>query len=218
MYLLFWNGQLVWCSYILIHRSWQLGSNNFIWAHEIFMRVTFLETVSEVHISLPSCDNNCHNNKRVIIIYNPNQHTLRMKGCKFIIVLEWVVVSCKLGLWSSCVHLCVCVCVRECVRSVVSDSFWYTRDCNPSRLIWLWDFLGQNTRENGLLIPPSGFLPYPELNSRSLVSPALASAFFTTEPLGIPWSSYLRPFLAALLVCLIEKVPEALSIPLPPRS
>ena len=42
---------------------------------------------------------------------------------------------------------------------------------------------------SGLPCPPSGDLPYPGTEPESLVSPALAGEFFTTEPPGKPIKS-----------------------------
>ena len=39
---------------------------------------------------------------------------------------------------------------------------------------------------SGLPFPPPGDLPNPGIKPVSLVSPALADTFFTTEPLGSP--------------------------------
>jgi len=41
---------------------------------------------------------------------------------------------------------------------------------------------------SGLLCPPPGDLPHPGIEPRSLMSPALAGGFFTTEPPGKPVS------------------------------
>ena len=47
---------------------------------------------------------------------------------------------------------------------------------------------------SGLTFPPPGDLPDPGIEPTSLVSPALAGRFFTTEPSGKPLNSYLSFF------------------------
>ena len=48
-----------------------------------------------------------------------------------------------------------------------------------------WDFPGKNT-EVGSHFLLQGNLPDPEIKPKSLMSPALAGKFFTTEPPGKP--------------------------------
>ena len=48
--------------------------------------------------------------------------------------------------------------------------------------------------QSGLPFPPPGGIPYPGIKPTSLVSPASAGRFFTTEPLGKP----LLPFFLIL--------------------
>ena len=52
-----------------------------------------------------------------------------------------------------------------------------------ARFLCPWNFPGKNT---GLPFPPPGDLPDQGIKPASLVSPALAGRFFTTEPSGKP--------------------------------
>ena len=77
--------------------------------------------------------------------------------------------------WNSCFRcVCVCVCVLSCYSHV-----WL---CNPmgySQAPFLW----RSSRQeywSGLPWSP-GDLPYPGIESVSLMSPALAGRFFTTR-------------------------------------
>ena len=71
-----------------------------------------------------------------------------------------------------------------CVCSIVSDSLrppWAVAHQAPLSM-------GFSRQEywGGLLFPPPGDLPDPGIEHTTLVSPALASGFFTTEPSGKP--------------------------------
>ena len=76
-------------------------------------------------------------------------------------------------------------CLRkvEVSRSVVSDSL-QSHGLQPTRLLCPWDSPSKNT---GVGCPP-GHLPNPGIELASLMSPALAGRFFTTEPSGKPSS------------------------------
>ena len=64
------------------------------------------------------------------------------------------------------------------VTSVVSNSL-QPHGLQPARLLCPWDSPSKNT---GLPCPPPGDLPNPGIELVSLMSPALAGGFFTTEP------------------------------------
>ena len=74
-----------------------------------------------------------------------------------------------------------------CHQSVWVPSF--VGLCNPmelypARLLCPWNFPGKKTHWSGLPFLPQGDLPDPGIKPMSLVSPALAGRFFTTEPPG----------------------------------
>ena len=50
----------------------------------------------------------------------------------------------------------------------------------PARLLYPWDFPGKNTISD-LSLPSPGDLPGPRIKPTSLLSPALAVGFFTTN-------------------------------------
>ena len=60
----------------------------------------------------------------------------------------------------------------------------YPMDCSPPDSSVLGIF--QREYWSGLPFPPPGDLPNPVIKPVSLVSPALADRFFTTEPPGSP--------------------------------
>ena len=81
-----------------------------------------------------------------------------------------------------CLIKCVC-CVLN--RSVVSD-FLQLHGLQPARLLCSCNFIGENTLLakfywSGLPFPSPRDLPNPGIEPVSLVSPALASGFFTTS-------------------------------------
>ena len=85
-----------------------------------------------------------------------------------------------------------CVCVYGC--SVESDSF-RPHGLQPTRLLCPWDFSRQEYWR-GLPFPPSEDLPHPGIEPvfpTSLVSPTLASRFFTTAPPGKLCPNYSFP-------------------------
>ena len=71
--------------------------------------------------------------------------------------------------------LCIYSCVSVFSRSVVSDSLQPCRLQAPRQEYW-----------SGLPCPPPGRRLHPEVEPSSLVPPALAGGFFTTEPPGKP--------------------------------
>ena len=81
-------------------------------------------------------------------------------------------------------------CMLSC--SVVSNSL-QPHGLQPTRLLCLWNFPGKNTGV-GCHFLLQGIFPHPgiePMSLESLVSPALAGGFFTTEPPGktlTPWS------------------------------
>ena len=79
--------------------------------------------------------------------------------------------------------MCVCVC-----GSVVSDSFvtlW-----TVARQVPLSMGFSRQEYSSGLPFPPPGDLPNPGMEPRSLVSPAWARGFFTTESPGKPGTGF----------------------------
>ena len=76
-------------------------------------------------------------------------------------------------------HLAFCAC--WCARVPNFATPWTVALQAPLSV----GFSGQEYR-NGLLFPPPGDLPDPGIETVSLVSPAFASRFFTTEPPGQP--------------------------------
>ena len=85
-----------------------------------------------------------------------------------------------------------CVCVYGC--SVESDSF-RPHGLQPTRLLCPWDFSRQEYWRR-LPFPPSEDLPHPGIEPvfpTSLVSPTLASRFFTTAQPGKPCPNYSFP-------------------------
>ena len=81
----------------------------------------------------------------------------------------------------------MCVCVLS--HSVMSNSL-QPHGLQPARLLCLWGFSRQEYW-SGLLFPAPGDLPDPGIKPMSLVSPALAGRFFTTEPPGKPNICYI---------------------------
>ena len=71
-----------------------------------------------------------------------------------------------------CMHVCQGI-------SVMSNSL-LPHGLSSTRLLCPWDSPGKNT--GGLPCPSPGDLPNPGIESTSLMSPALASGFFTTSP------------------------------------
>ena len=78
-----------------------------------------------------------------------------------------------------------------CAHSVVSNSatLWTVAHQKPLSM-------GFPRQENwsGLPFPPPGDLPNPGIKPESLVPPALAGGFFTTEPPGKPKATILQYF------------------------
>ena len=81
-----------------------------------------------------------------------------------------------------CVCVCMCVCAHAC--SVMSDSAapW----TGPHQTLLSMGFPRQEYW-SGLPFPSPGKLLDPRIEPTSLVSPALAGGFFTTEPPGKPY-------------------------------
>ena len=71
----------------------------------------------------------------------------------------------------------MCVCMLSHVQLFVTS--WTVARQAPLSM-------GSSRQEywSGLLLPPAGDLPDPGIKPASLVSPALAGGFFTTEPRG----------------------------------
>ena len=59
---------------------------------------------------------------------------------------------------------------------------------------------------SGLPGPPPGDLPYPSMEPMSLMSPALAGGFFTTEPPGKPVASSVTHKISLYFIFSISKV------------
>ena len=77
----------------------------------------------------------------------------------------------------------LCAQLLSCVRL-----FYNPMDCTPPpppRLLCPWDFPARILWSR-LPFPNPGDLPNPGIEPASLMSPALAGRFFTTEPPGIP--------------------------------
>ena len=79
---------------------------------------------------------------------------------------------------ATCVCVCVCVCLCVCTHtgSVMSDSLWL----EPARLLCPWNFPGKNIGA-GCCSLLQGNPPDPGIKPVFLMSPALASGFFTTS-------------------------------------
>ena len=75
-------------------------------------------------------------------------------------------------------------------HSVVLDSL-QPYELYPTRLLCPWDFPGKNTGVSCHFLCKGIFLTW-GLNLTSLVSPALAGRFFTTEPPGKPFGFVVR--------------------------
>ena len=75
--------------------------------------------------------------------------------------------------------LLVCVCAQ--LRLTLCNPI----DCNPPRLLCLWDSPGENTGV-GCHFLLLGNLPHPGIELASSVAPALAGSFVSTEPPGKP--------------------------------
>ena len=75
----------------------------------------------------------------------------------------------------------MCVCVKSLSHVRLFATPWTVARQAPLSV-------GFSSQEywSGLLFPPPGDLPDPGLEPVSLVSPALAGRFFTTEPPGKP--------------------------------
>ena len=86
-------------------------------------------------------------------------------------------------------HACKSTCCCSCLAaSAVSDSaaLWTVTRQAPLSM----EFSRQEYR-NGLPLPTPGDLPNPGIKPASLVSPALAGGFFTTESPGKPFEFFL---------------------------
>ena len=88
---------------------------------------------------------------------------------------------------ASCV--CVCVCVRA--RARVHTRTWSFSHVRLFVILWTVAYqvplsMGFSRQDywSGLPCPPTGDLPNPSTESISLMSPALADGFFTSEPPG----------------------------------
>ena len=77
-----------------------------------------------------------------------------------------------------------------CLQSL--DSVWHFATPWAARSLCPLGFSWQEYR-CGLPFAPPGDLPSLAIKPESLVSPALASRFFTTEPHGKPWHIYILP-------------------------
>ena len=78
----------------------------------------------------------------------------------------------------------------------MSDS-WQPYELQPVRLLCPWDSPGQNT---GVGCPPPGHLPGPGIESKSLMSPALAGEFFNTS------TTWEAPYIVCVALCLVASV------------
>ena len=87
-----------------------------------------------------------------------------------------------------CAHACACACALKCMHMHVCTQSCPTLcglvDCSPPGS----SVQGISRQEywSGLPFPSPGDLPNPGIKPVSLVSPASADEFFTTEPLGKP--------------------------------
>ena len=81
-----------------------------------------------------------------------------------------------------CIYICVCACMLSCfsyVALVMSDSLQH-HGLQLTRLLCPWGFSRQEYW-SGLPFPPPGDLPDAGIEPVSLMSPALAGSFFTTN-------------------------------------
>ena len=91
-----------------------------------------------------------------------------------------------------CVCVCVCVCVWVCERARVYSvaqlclALCDPMDCSVAHQAPLSMGFSRQEYWSGLHFLLQGFFPNPGIKSTSLVSPALAGRFFTTEPPGEP--------------------------------
>ena len=74
------------------------------------------------------------------------------------------------------IYVCVCVSVTQSCPTLCNPM-----DNSPPDSSCPWQEYW-----SGLLFPPPGDIPDPGIKPASLMSPALAGRFFTTEPLGKP--------------------------------
>ena len=102
-----------------------------------------------------------------------------MASCKPQVTIEfsWVPCGSPRPGSSVCVCVCVCVCVLSC--SVMSDSL-QLHGLQPTRVLCPWDSPDKNTGV-GCHARLQGNLPDPGIEPESLMPPALAGRFFTTE-------------------------------------
>ena len=106
-----------------------------------------------------------------------------------LIVGAWYVV-CKQGMLAAkygleemaCVCVCVCVCVSVCMCPCAQScpTFCDPMDCSPPDSSCPWNFSRQEYWSRSPF-PTPGDLPEPGIQPASLVSPALAGGFFTTN-------------------------------------
>ena len=92
------------------------------------------------------------------------------------------------------VYVCMCVCsvAQPCLTLCGPMDYSLPGSFCP------WIFSRQEYW-SGMLFPTPGGLPVPGIEPESLVSPALAGRFFTTEPLGKPrMCTYIPSFLDLL--------------------
>ena len=123
----------------------------------------------------------CYMQKFTLSIYIKTM--LKFSGARMHI-FTILMFSLKLKVVINCVCVCVCVCTRACMLSCV-QLFWShgLLVCQVPQYMEFsrWEYW------SGLPFPPLGDLPDSGIKPPSLMSPALAGGFFTTEPPGKQW-------------------------------
>ena len=92
---------------------------------------------------------------------------------------------------SVCVCVCVCVYVRACAHALAQSCLTLSnpRECSPQAPLSMK--FSRQEYWSVLLFPIPRDLPESGIKPMSLVSPALAGRFFTTEPPGKPNICYI---------------------------
>ena len=96
------------------------------------------------------------------------------------------------------------------------QTLWDPMYCTPPRLLCPWGFSKQELW-SGLPCPPPGYLPNPETEPMSLMSPALAGRFFIPlVPPGKPiyWASTNNCALCCAMLCLVAQLCPTLCNPM----
>ena len=143
--------------------------------------------------------------KKEILIYAQHRWALRASCCEMhlsqkdkccVIPCLWrnlqpVISDCEI-IEKLC--LCMCVCVGLCYQ-FLAHAYMLSCFSHGPLFSTLWTIalqasmsMGFSRQEywSGLPCPPPGDLPHPGIEHASLMSPALASRFFTTEQKGSP--------------------------------